>query len=937
MLGEISSRSKNFVNVNGHLFYSASDSLMMATPASAPILVSIVGEPILAIYNITLGPSFFFVTQSGSNQKLWRSDGTSANTIAMITHPQVTPLLTYNSQVFLRVNSVAYGVELWKVDAAYNVSLLKDINPGSPSGFVGDLVINSDWELLYFFANAGTGVDLWRSDGTTTGTVAAVDLDDNITTSFYGFHGLTSVNDKMYFAREYSDWEYGDEVAELWKTTGSPETTSLVVRYITEPRSYNFISHLLAFNGKLYFFHRVDDPAHNYVTVSDGSAAGTEHLHLSSIDGAPRRLIDAGSHLLFYAEGQSFTSPIEKSDGITASTVHQFSIFHSASDETISLTSTEGRAFFTDDIGGYYGGGDELWQADLSTGVTQPLKEIFGSSFGRAGNIVANSGSIFFTRKLPGDMQLWYYDPDAPAPCAGNGSIEREKWDSVAGAFVSSIPVHTPPTSVTTLTSFTTTRNEGDNYGARVRGYVCVPESGNYTFYISSDDRSELWLSTDDHPANKRLIASTKWTLYNEWTKYPSQQSAAIALEAGRKYYIEALHKEGSGADHLSVGWRLPNGTLERPIPGVRLIPYSGIAPEVAIMEPSEEATFFAPADIDLAATAQDEDGAIVKVAFYSGSNLLSEDTTQPYVYVWQDVPAGNYTIEARAYDDHGNIRSDFRTVTVAPPACAGTGIAYREVWLNVPGTDVQSFDFSAQPATEIIELNRFETTQSYNNDYASRIRGYLCVPQSGNYTLWISSDGESELYLSTDESPGNINLIAWVYGYTPFRNYDKYPSQRSVPIQLEAGRKYYIEARHKEARGNDFISVGWQLPDGVMERPIPGNRLIDIAPAGGGMRTARQVIASGDKYSSESSDVVSIYPNPISGEKQLSLNLPLENGADVRVVIQSVTGATVQSDHLFSTGTMVNVDLRASIPPGLYLVRATSDKRNWSLKLEVK
>jgi hypothetical protein len=295
------------------------------------------------------------------------------------------------------------------------------------------------------------------------------------------------------------------------------------------------------------------------------------------------------------------------------------------------------------------------------------------------------------------------------------------------------------------------------------------------------------------------------------------------------------------------------------------------------------------------------------------------------------------YTIEARAYDDHGNIRSDFRTVTVAPPACAGTGIAYREVWLNVPGTDVQSFDFSAQPATEIIELNRFETTQSYNNDYASRIRGYLCVPQSGNYTLWISSDGESELYLSTDESPGNINLIAWVYGYTPFRNYDKYPSQRSVPIQLEAGRKYYIEARHKEARGNDFISVGWQLPDGVMERPIPGNRLIDIAPAGGGMRTARQVIASGDKYSSESSDVVSIYPNPISGEKQLSLNLPLENGADVRVVIQSVTGATVQSDHLFSTGTMVNVDLRASIPPGLYLVRATSDKRNWSLKLEVK
>jgi hypothetical protein len=48
----------------------------------------------------------------------------------------------------------------------------------------------------------------------------------------------------------------------------------------------------------------------------------------------------------------------------------------------------------------------------------------------------------------------------------------------------------------------------------------------------------------------------------------------AIALTAGQRYYIEALQKDGGGGDHLAVGWQLPSGTLERPIPGTRLSPW---------------------------------------------------------------------------------------------------------------------------------------------------------------------------------------------------------------------------------------------------------------------------------------------------------------------------------------------------------------------------
>jgi hypothetical protein len=46
-----------------------------------------------------------------------------------------------------------------------------------------------------------------------------------------------------------------------------------------------------------------------------------------------------------------------------------------------------------------------------------------------------------------------------------------------------------------------------DNYGDRMRGYIYPPQTGDYTFWIAGDDLSELWLSTDDTPANAKMIA----------------------------------------------------------------------------------------------------------------------------------------------------------------------------------------------------------------------------------------------------------------------------------------------------------------------------------------------------------------------------------------------------------------------------------------------
>ena len=40
----------------------------------------------------------------------------------------------------------------------------------------------------------------------------------------------------------------------------------------------------------------------------------------------------------------------------------------------------------------------------------------------------------------------------------------------------------------------------------------------------------------------------------NEWDRFPSQSSRRIRLEAGKSYYIEALHAQGPGRWSLGFG-----------------------------------------------------------------------------------------------------------------------------------------------------------------------------------------------------------------------------------------------------------------------------------------------------------------------------------------------------------------------------------------------
>jgi hypothetical protein len=165
-------------------------------------------------------------------------------------------------------------------------------------------------------------------------------------------------------------------------------------------------------------------------------------------------------------------------------------------------------------------------------------------------------------------------------PRAATGSILYEIWDGIGGG--NDIPVLTDnenypynPTSSTELSSFDAPVDRAEEFGGRLHGYLHPETSGDYTFWIASDDNGELWLSTDESPDNAVLISTLSASAgHLDFDDGDLTPSGPIPLEGGLKYYIMAIYKEGGGGDNCAVAWEGPDSPTRAVIAGYYLTPY---------------------------------------------------------------------------------------------------------------------------------------------------------------------------------------------------------------------------------------------------------------------------------------------------------------------------------------------------------------------------
>ena len=152
-------------------------------------------------------------------------------------------------------------------------------------------------------------------------------------------------------------------------------------------------------------------------------------------------------------------------------------------------------------------------------------------------------------------------------------------------------------------------------------------------------------------------------------------------------------------------------------------------------------------------------------------------------------------------------------------------GYVQRQLYFNITGTTVASLTnnaaFPGNPGTVDFPPSMGWPLENITNNYGGRMFGWLIPPLTGQYFFAVESDDNSQLFLSTNDSPASKVLLSQETSYG-----GSFDSHASVAITLTAGQKYYIEGLMKEGGGGDYFYVAWKMPTNMAWTVIPGQFL---------------------------------------------------------------------------------------------------------------
>jgi ELWxxDGT repeat protein len=371
------------------------------------------------------GVAYFFASTPETGYELWRSDGTEAGTARVKdarvgAQPFQLPSANggaalsptnLNGTLFFRVDDGLSGVELWKSDGTSAGTVrVKDIRRGRASS--DPKTLRGVGGTLFFTADEGvSGRELWKSDGTEAGTVRVKDIRPGAEgiTAYYSANQLVNVNGTVFFNACDLSACFG-----LWKSDGTEAGTVLVKAFESDdPQLYE----MTAVGDRLYFWMLTSPyyPARVELWTSDGTSAGTVSLGFLTGEFEPKGFYDnfsltsAGGTLFFTSEDAVTGRELWRSDGTAASTVRVKDIVPGTGGSFPgSLFEENGTLFFSAQDADH---GRELWKSDGTEAGTVLVADVVAGSSGSDPSLLTNvNGTLFFSALDGSTRELWKSD-----------------------------------------------------------------------------------------------------------------------------------------------------------------------------------------------------------------------------------------------------------------------------------------------------------------------------------------------------------------------------------------------------------------------------------------------------------------------------------------------------------------------------------------------
>ncbi|MEP7108366.1 MAG: PA14 domain-containing protein, partial [Ferruginibacter sp.] len=403
--------------------------------------------------------------------------------------------------------------------------------------------------------------------------------------------------------------------------------------------------------------------------------------------------------------------------------------------------------------------------------------------------------------------------------------------------------------------------NRSTQFGFSFSGFIDVPLDGQYTFYTSSDDGSNLYI--DD-----------SLTVSNDGLHTTTEKAGTIGLKAG-KHAITGLFFRQTGSGAFLVSYQgtgiskqaIPASSLYRvedllpavnpanTINGLEYIYYEGnwsVLPVFSAQTPVKKGSVLnfdlSPANrttqygfnfsgfIDVPADGQ--------YTFYTtsddGSNLYIDDSLTVsndglHASVEKSgtigLKAGKHAITGLFFQQTGSevFLVSYESSGISKQAIPASSLFRVDELLpavnpanTVNGLDYKYYegDWNALPSFSTLTPVEMGSTSTFDITLANRsaqfgfsFTGFINVPSDGQYTFYTTSDDGSNLYIDnilTVENDG-------IHG----------PMEQSGTIGLKAG-KHYISALYFEQTGNHVFVVSYE-GIGISKRVIPASALYRV------------------------------------------------------------------------------------------------------------